>query len=93
MNPVFLRDYAGKQWNGLLSGYYQPRWELFISLLKDCLKNNKPFDPLAFDKAVRRVDFAWTHDKNTYPTEPKGDIIDVATRVWKEYESVFVRNY
>lgn len=85
-----LRDYSGKQWNGLLSGYYLPRWELFINTLKDCIQNNRVYDPLAFDKKVRNMDFRWTHSKNTYPTKPEGDIIEEASRIWKEYESIFI---
>lgn len=49
-------------------------------------QNNRVYDPLTFDKKVRNMDFRWTHSKNTYPTKPEGDIIEEASRIWKEYE-------
>jgi len=29
-----ILDYAAKQWSGLVSGYYYPRWKLFFKTLK-----------------------------------------------------------
>jgi len=87
-----LRDYAGKQWNGLLSGYYKPRWELFIKTLKECLQNNSAYDPAKFDKAVRSIDFKWTKENYVYPSRPTADIIEMATRVWNDYEHIFIHN-
>lgn len=80
-----LRDYAGKTWNGMFSGYYQPRWELLISFLKQSLESNKAFDPRAYDKAVREMDFNWTHSNEIYPTQASGDIVEIAKRIEKEY--------
>lgn len=85
----YLRDYAGKTWNGLFSGYYKPRWELFIGFLKESLENEKAFDPKKYDNAVRDLDFKWTHSNELYPTKPSGDIVDVATRIEKEYAHFF----
>jgi alpha-N-acetylglucosaminidase len=30
-----INDYASKQWAGLISSYYIPRWQIFIRFLKD----------------------------------------------------------
>ncbi|WP_170179679.1 alpha-N-acetylglucosaminidase [Flavivirga rizhaonensis] len=85
----YLRDYAGKTWNGMFSGYYKPRWELFLNTLKESLKNNRPFDPSAYDKAVREIDFNWTHSNETYPTKPTGNVIEVSKRLEKDYQQYF----
>lgn len=85
----YLRDYAGRTWNGMFSGYYKPRWQLFLNSLRESLDNKTPFDSKAYDLAVREIDFKWTHSNETYPTEPTANVIEVATRLEKEYAEYF----
>ena len=84
-----LRDYAGKQWNGLLKGYYKPRWALLIDHLVASLKAGREIDPRVFDQEVRELDYNWTHANDTYPDQPVGDIVDVAGRMRREYAHYF----
>lgn len=84
-----LRDYAAKQWNGMFSGYYKPRWELFINHLRDDLTEEKVFSEEAFDSQVRQMDFKWTKDKSTYPTTAKGNSVEVAGRLFESYRQEF----
>jgi len=84
-----LRDYAGKQWNGLFSGYYKPRWELFIAHLRKSLQHNTPFDPKQYDQEIRSLDFKWTKSNDPYPSEVTGDVVTVAKRLQKEYAHYF----
>lgn len=84
-----LRDYAGKQWNGLLSGYYKPRWKLFMDELKTSLDTGTPFNPKKYDKDVRAMDYKWTKSHDKYPVAVTGDVIAVAKRLQKEYASYF----
>ena len=84
-----LRDYAGKQWNGLFSGYYKPRWELFVNHLKKSLTMGMDFDSKAFDAEVRKMDYKWTRSHQIYPTAPTGKTIDVARRLQTEYAHLF----
>ena len=39
-----LRDYAWKEWSGMLSGFYAKRWELFFQRQLEALQANRPFD-------------------------------------------------
>lgn len=84
-----LRDYAGKQWNGLFSGYYKPRWKLFIDHLKSSLKSGIPFDSKAYDQAVRKMDYEWTRSSERYPSKVTGNTIDVARKIQTEYGHLF----
>jgi alpha-N-acetylglucosaminidase len=84
-----LRDYAGKTWNGMFSGYYQPRWELFIEHLKRSLINNTSFDSKEYDMAVRERDFNWTHSHELYSSEITGNAIEIARRINQEYRHYF----
>ncbi|MDB4303757.1 alpha-N-acetylglucosaminidase C-terminal domain-containing protein, partial [Desulfosarcina sp.] len=86
-----LRDYAGKAWNGLFSGYYKPRWQLLVNMLEESLKENKEFDAGTYDKAVRKIDFKWTHSNELYPAQPTGDIIEVAKIMDTEYQKYFTK--
>ncbi len=85
----YLRDYAGKTWNGLFSGYYKPRWVLLIEHLKMSLQENKTFDPKQYDLAVREMDFNWTHGHEIYPAQPTGDVVEVVTRISQKYKRYF----
>jgi alpha-N-acetylglucosaminidase len=42
--PGALPDYASKQWGGLLTSYYLPRWTLFIAQLEEAAATNTPWD-------------------------------------------------
>ncbi|OWA51040.1 Alpha-N-acetylglucosaminidase [Hypsibius exemplaris] len=45
-------DYANKQWAGVVSRYYRPRWKLFLQRVLESIQNSKPFDQGAFDAEV-----------------------------------------
>ncbi|CAM3578186.1 alpha-N-acetylglucosaminidase [Zobellia roscoffensis] len=84
-----LRDYAGKQWNGLFSGYYKPRWQLFVNHLKKSLEKGTAFDAKAYDYEVRDMDYKWTRAKQKYPDSPTGNTIEVAHRIRTQYTQLF----
>ncbi|MDQ8189805.1 alpha-N-acetylglucosaminidase [Roseibacillus persicicus] len=86
-----LRDYASKQWNGMFSGYYKPRWELLIQMLEKNLEEGTDFDAGAFNQAVREVDFAWTHAQDEYPSKPTTDPVEEAWRIQKKYQKYFLK--
>ena len=84
-----LRDYAGKQWNGLFSGYYLPRWQLLIEHMRTALANGTGFDPKQYDLEVRELDFNWTKSSQEYAAEPTGNVVEVAERLQEEYGKYF----
>ena len=88
----YLRDYAGRTWNGMLSGYYKPRWELLLKFLKNSIQEGQAFNAKEYDPAVREIDFNWTHANEPYPAIPTGDVIEVATRIKNEYKHYFNKN-
>ena len=75
-----LRDYAHKEWNGILRDFYYPRWAAFFDVLR-----NTPYGTYKFE--VPAVDFyameePWTKARNQYPCEAQGDCIDTARSVF-----------
>ncbi len=73
------RDYAYKEWSGLLQGFYLPRWEMFIRELNARLDGKTAQEPnyFAFEKE-------WTEQRNTYPATPSGDPVTTALRVFSD---------
>lgn len=87
-----IDDYARKQWSGMVAGYYRPRWERFFRELAQCLQQDKPCDEKAFQAGLRPWMADWSSSRETYPAEPCGDSVAVATKLWLKYESTFRPN-
>lgn len=85
-----LHDYAAKQWSGLITGFYLPRWEQFLQRLGAALAGRAPFDAAAFDKEVCAWEGRWTRGTEAYPDKPAGDTLVVARRLWEKYRGSVV---
>lgn len=70
-----LRDYAHREWGGLVKDFYYPRWKQFF----DYIKTNEQL-PLNFD--YYDMEAAWTANTNPYPINPTKDVVDEALRVY-----------
>ncbi len=70
------RDYAGKEWSGLLDDFYLKRWEIFIAEL-DARLQGKP------EGKVNYFEFEnnWAEQRKAFPETPKGDALAAATSV------------
>lgn len=67
---IKLRDYAAKEWQGLLEDFYRPRWESFISRLEISLLTDTPLEEIHhYDEELPFV-----YRKNVYTTTPFGDL-------------------
>ncbi|KAK4313766.1 hypothetical protein Pmani_014921 [Petrolisthes manimaculis] len=86
-----ILDYAIKQWSGVFSNYHLGRWELFGDRLEDSLVTGTPFDQLLFNLDVfSLVEKPFAMDTNTtFPTQPKGDTVSLALRLYEKYRPVF----
>lgn len=74
-----LRDYAHKEWNGLLRDFYYMRWKTYFDGLARQLEGEAP----------QAIDFyaleeAWTLRHNAYSAAPEGDVLDTAREVYEE---------
>lgn len=94
-NTGKLRDYAHKEWNGLLNDFYRPRWEVFWKVLEDELNgklpvlptgnsSTKPDDNPAVNIDYYAIEEPWTLSRNSYPSESDGDAISNAIEVYYE---------
>ncbi len=74
-----LRDYAHKEWNGILKDFYYMRWKHYFDNLSLKMEGEKP----------EEIDFyaleePWTKATNPYSFKPEGDCIPTVKRIFKE---------
>ena len=68
-----LRDYAHKEWNGLLRDFYYNRWKVWIDRQKAQL-NGAPVKAIDF----YAIEEPWTKQTNPYSSQAEGDEKEVA---------------
>ena len=78
-NDGGLRDYAHKEWNGLLKDFYYKRWAAYWQTLQDVL-DGKPMVELDY----YAMEEPWTLAHNPYASQAEGDCVSVAKEVFKE---------
>ena len=72
-----LHEYGNRDWAGLTSDYYMPRWKLFFDSLNTSLDTNqlpKPIDWYAFGDH-------WNHEQKKYTAIPQGDAYAAALAI------------
>ncbi len=62
-----IRDYANKEWSGLLEDYYLPRWEAFYKYMSEDMAGVATAEPDYF-----AIEKAWVYNGRKYPTSPNG---------------------
>ena len=74
-----LREYAHKEWNGVLADFYYPRWKAYFEALAATF-DGKPMKNIDF----YAMDEAWTLKHNAYPYEAQGDAVEFAQKAFEE---------
>lgn len=83
-----LNLYAYKEWQGMFSSYFRPRWQEFFTRLNRSLDTNVPFDRAPYAADMCEWEQAWSRQTDSFPTAPKGDAIAVARRLMREYHDL-----
>lgn len=101
-------DYSWREWAGLIRRYYYARWKMFYTMLAESLQNGKPYSeegiPLSHGReAFRANDFYdqladWeiafvATPKTDIDPSPKGDEIELATRMFHKYSKLAKEYY
>jgi alpha-N-acetylglucosaminidase len=84
--PV-IDDYAHKEWSGMISGFYLPRWEKALRQATEDLRYGRAFDAKAFDVQIRPWMRQWSDRQDVYPDQARGDSVEVAETLWRKYEA------
>ena len=72
-----LREYAHKEWSGVLRDFYYPRWKQYLDALAESLEG-KPMPEFDFYAS----DEKWTLQHNAYPSVAQGDPVAVAQEIF-----------
>ena len=74
-----LRDYAHREWSGLLKDFYYMRWKTWFDYQTKLLNGEKP-------KAIDfyAIEEAWTKQTNAYSNQPEGDCIQTVKQIFAE---------
>lgn len=101
-NALFF-DYSHRQWSGLISGFYKPRWEKFIDYLIHQppegekryreKRLSKSYDRPAnnandFFEELSRWEHRWTEGNEAYTAVPLGEPIDISRALYKKWSPI-----
>lgn len=84
-----LNDYASRTWNGLVSSYYKPRWEMFFKAVTSALDECGEWDEAHYEAFHRQsVDFEnrwWNECRGQFPSSPVGDSESTVREIYAKY--------
>ena len=83
-----LNEYACRQWSGLLSDFYKPRWTMFFARLEESLVQNTAFNLSQFNKDVSEYEWKWVNKRKDYPLTTTGNPTDVAIAMHQKYRKL-----
>jgi len=75
-----LHEYGNKDWAGLTSSYYMPRWKMYFDSLKVSLATGEPPKPIDWYAFGDR----WNHSRRRYSATPVGDSYAAAVAVARD---------
>jgi alpha-N-acetylglucosaminidase len=64
-----LHEYGNRDWSGLISSYYAPRWQLYFDSLETTLKTGDEPEPIDWYTFGDK----WNRSTKTFPVTPSGD--------------------
>lgn len=78
-----VSDYANKQWAGLVSGFYAPRWAAWLRRLQEDVGGGAQYDAAAWRAECLALTHAWVAATNgaALPVDAAGDATALAARV------------
>lgn len=80
-----INDYACKDWSGLMSGYYQQRWGLFLNYVLDTVENEISINTTAYFSKLFVLEEQFSYNKSFFPTEPSGNSMAMARELLSTY--------
>jgi len=85
-NP--LNEYACRQWSGLLSDFYKPRWTLFFARAEQSLIQKTTFNLSKFNDDVSEWEWKWVNKRKDYPLNTIGNPTEVAIAMHQKYRKL-----
>jgi alpha-N-acetylglucosaminidase len=81
-----LYGYAIKDWAGLYSSYYLPKWAKLFDAMRYEMTGGKKLDVARFNKEIMEWEVSWVglHDGNQISV-PRGNSVTLAKELWDQY--------
>jgi len=101
---AYLFDYSGRQWSGLITGFYLERWKKFFAYLNpqpagyrdDQLARNShrpDNDASDFYRELSRWEYTWCDGHERYAAAPRGDAVAVARAMFAKWSPIMRESY
>ena len=75
-----LRDYAHREWNGILRDFYYKRWKMWVDRTSQALHQGEPLPSIDW----YAVEEPWTKETKPYASTAEGDPIEAARRAYRQ---------
>lgn len=84
-----VNDYASKDWSGLVSTYYKPRWQIFVNYLQDTPAAS--YNATALHDELLNFELSWQKDDvcTKMKRDTAADLKTVLAQVQQDWPSVF----
>ena len=79
------RDYARKEWAGMIRDFYAHRWAWYLGEQAQALKTGKPLDEKDFARRLLEWETKWSDRHESFATRPAGDSLALARRLREKY--------
>jgi alpha-N-acetylglucosaminidase len=86
--PQCYPDYANRQWNGLIGGFYKHRWQIWLAALNKSLVANQPIDEGKVRSEIQNWEYSWVKSHDTYATKPSGDTIGISRSLYNKWSAL-----
>ena len=101
---AYLSDYAGRQWSGLIRGFYLRRWERFFAFLAkqppgysddrlERVMGRPGNDSSPFYRELSDWEYGWCDEHGVFPSEPVGDPVAAAKGLLGKWRPVMRKIY
>ncbi len=80
-----LRDYARKEWSGLMRGYYHERWRRFFDEVKLAMDAGLPPQWDRIQRDLCEWECQWARRTDAYPCEAQGDAVELSRSLLAHY--------
>lgn len=80
-----IRDYASRQWSGLVESYYAPRWHAFLDEVLRCMATGTEYDHDAFMEWCTAFEDSWVESGDDIPCRPALSPRDLSLELIDKY--------
>lgn len=89
-----LYGYALKDWAGMYSGYYLPRWEKFFEALRADLSGEEKLNQERYIEDIIQWEDEWVElREETVTATPTGNSVEQAHALWDRYGEALLNHY